>query len=322
MKLIGLSLAVAFTEKLMPILERFTKWMTDDAIPAFMEFKNKAISAFQSGGLSGLATFLDTELSKAIDNIDWEKLGDKVGDKIEEMFTQGATKVDVPKSLSSILTGIDKFFQGATGASAFGGWKNFFDAWGVQIRVGADRTFNSLSLQLRVFFNSWELNWTLGLRNWGINLQNKLTEIAKTFFNAGGKWVNQAVAGFNDHKKELISAISGIVQEINGVLKKIITAFTISIKLPSWLGGGDTSTGTTGSRPGQKKPGRASGGPVIAGQTYRVNEWKQEWFTPNTSGRIDNKKESLPSKIELDDRTIEKLITGISTATIRGMNNA
>ena len=134
------------------------------------------------------------------------------------------------------------------------------------------------------------------LSNMEINIDSKLREVAKTFFNRALAWTQQAKAGFSSGIGGLLAAIGGIVDDVNKVLRKIITSFTISIKLPSWLGGAATPTATgTPNPPGAvtvPTGAKAGGGPVIAGRTYEVGEHSRffnspEMFTPSVNGRID-----------------------------------
>ena len=48
----------------------------------------------------------------------------------------------------------------------------------------------------------------------------------------------------------------------------------------------DASAGSTPGGPGDQAPGKAAGGPVIAGRAYTVGEKGRELFVPNTSGTI------------------------------------
>jgi SLT domain-containing protein len=78
------------------------------------------------------------------------------------------------------------------------------------------------------------------------------------------------VNAFNDAKNTVVGYIQTIIDWIN--------------RIP----GVNINTNTGGNGGGH----RASGGPVIAGQSYNVAEFSRpEVFTPNKSGRIDPKEE-------------------------------
>jgi hypothetical protein len=318
------SIQIFIGSKLLPIAKKFTEWLTKEAIPAISKFVQNAVGEFEKGGLSGLTTWLDEQLATALDNVDWEGLGGKFGDFLEGVLTNGVGQVDVPKSLEALGRGLSDFFAGALGADKMGGWDAYWQAW-AEGNTQMDAKFRESQSKMDAY---WEANpptksleatlkrgldngkkqldtWTNSLMTWGQktgltmvtamnNLEQTITEklrtIGKTFYDRAMHWTQQMSKGFNDNKGGLINAIGNLVQEINGVLKKIITAFTISVKLPSWLGGGSTGTGSVGTHNtgGTGNKGRASGGPVIAGQSYNVAEfYNPEVFTPNMSGRID-----------------------------------
>ncbi|HLE52696.1 MAG TPA: hypothetical protein VI755_11575 [Anaerolineales bacterium] len=139
------------------------------------------------------------------------------------------------------------------------------------------------------------------LSSLGVEINTKLRDIAKTFFQRALAWTQQAVQGFENGKQRILSAVQELRDSINTILRGIIRSITISVNasMPNWLanmldvgggggGGGTTGGGTTGggSRPGPKR--RASGGPVIAGQSYQVAEFFQpEVFRPNVNGRVE-----------------------------------
>jgi hypothetical protein len=95
--------------------------------------------------------------------------------------------------------------------------------------------------------NGLEVNITDKVRNalngFETKVEEKLRTIAKTFFNRGLGWAQQAAKGFQDGVNTILGAVRGIVGQINGELRKIITSFTISVSLPDWLGGGGGTVG-------------------------------------------------------------------------------
>lgn len=324
MKLMGLGLAVGFTEKLMPVFEAVSEWVFTKGIPALKSFGGQIDKAFKSGGLLGVADFLLDEFDKidwgevgktvtdGINSIDWAQAGmdfaelaKHVGTSIGEAFGE----VDWLGLGNSLASGLNNFVAGMFGTDEAGmqtviqtklaetqqaltdwahGAPSSLDALDAGIMARVNSAMQSLwtaittkLAEARTSFVNWAAGVVATVATWGanivasvnstlvaftVNITNRLTEIAKTFFNAGGKWINQAVAGFNDHKVALLNAISAIVGEINAILKKIITSFTLNIKLPSFLGGGGNNppTNSVGGQSGGLSPDErnqnASGG--------------------------------------------------------------
>lgn len=161
-----------------------------------------------------------------------------------------------------------------------------------------DASFNNwVAGQLSIFQN-WAAGQVTTINNWGASavsamqtalanlgtsIENKLRDIAKTFFNRAEGWGNQMVMGFRSQFAGIIAVVTELRDAINNVLRRIITSFTFSFQLPGWMGGG-SNMGTTG---GNAVP-RASGGAVIANQLYSVAEFFQpERFKPAVNGRVD-----------------------------------
>lgn len=329
MKLMGLGLAVGFTEKLMPVFEAVSEWVFTKGIPAFKSFGSQISKAFQGGGLLGVADLL----LDAFDKIDWGEISQNVIDginsidwaqagmdfsalvtRISQSIGEAFGEVDWLALGNSLASGLNNFVAGMFGTNEAGmqatiqtklaetqaalaawasGAPSSLDALdaGINAKVqGAMRSlWTAITTKLaeaRTAFVNWAASVVNSISTFGanlvtsinatlvtftLNIANRLTEIAKTFFNAGGKWINQAVAGFNDHKVALFNAISTIVSEINAILKKIITSFTISIKLPSFLGGGGG-----GNNPPLNSVGGQSGGlspderQNAAGGTFKI----------------------------------------------------
>jgi hypothetical protein len=154
-------------------------------------------------------------------------------------------------------------------------------------------------------------------------ISNKLSDIAKEFYNRATGWANQAAQGFEAGKQAVLNAVTKIKDDINAILKKIMTSFTISfsVSMPDWAanllggapagGGGGGGGGGTGGGGGRRPTHKASGGPVIAGQQYNVQEFfhRPEVFTPTASGRIDAMQ---PSVARLDKQDMEDLVFALS----------
>lgn len=339
LKLIGLGLAVQFTEKVMPVLEHFLGWLNKTAQSSqFKEVKDKISGLLDNilGGSKTPQTMFDMKNVDRVAKPDfWKSVGTTIGNAIQA----GASAVINPAFWDKLTTPppgtgdkFASFMEGLTGigkdvkpgsaqdpiANLVKGWGNSLSTWFAETTARFKNWVSTTSSNIV----TWSANTVPIINTWAANtvntITNKLTDISKAFFNAGGKWINQAVAGFNDHKNALLNAISAIVQEINGILKKIITSFAITIKLPFGLGGTSTPpkppTGGGGGGVGNK---RATGGAVLAGHAYKVNEWKQEMFVPNTSGRVDPMKAEANQPLDLTNRTIRKLVQGLGEANLK-----
>lgn len=369
LRLIGLGLAVSFTEKIMPALEGLIDWMMDTGIPGFNRFKDKIIGAFESGGISEALSVLDEEIATWLEGLDWEGWGTSFGDLLEKALTNGAGEIDVPKSLEALGEGITNFFESAIGEEALAGWQtgaaaldaevekwasgqeSIFDTWGQMVINEVDQTmdtvrttnasrleeiktdYNNWASDINATVDTWAANTTTAFSSWAagtvsaigtwaaetvtsinttlstldMEIDNKLRDIAKTFFNRASRWANQMIAGFNGSKGGLFDAIRDMVNEINSILKRIMTSFRINVQVgtigggPGTGGNGRTGTGSNAAGGGTRPPAqnRASGGPVIGGQLYGINLDK-EWFVANQNGRVEGRSD-LTARISMDD---------------------
>lgn len=356
MKLIGLSLAVAFTEKVMPMLESLVKWAMEDGIPAFMDFKDRMVEAFESGGIGEALAVLDQQIATWLDNIDWAGYGDTFGDKIEEMLLNASGEIDIPMSLESLTKGISDFFIAAVGEENLAAFKNHFvdyvllqlDRLNVEGTAKAKTFMNNFWAEhnrgleiLTVLWNGWSGRGLEIIAKWGSEavaamgkqmdllrerIEAQLAAISEKFQIRARSWINKAVESFLGQKSALTSAIQGLVNEINAILKKVITSFTLSVRWPgsgtqpaSTGSTGGYSTGTTG---GAAIP-RASGGPVIANKTYGIAEFfRPEVFTPATNGRVDSLQSNQPQGVMiLNWDQFDVNIPRMSDEIVKAVNN-
>lgn len=282
LKMIGLSLAVAFTENVMPILEKFLGWLGDKA--------PQAVEAFKKGGLSGLADWivkeignLDTQIAAKLDNVKWDTLGTKFGDwvdrQLENAFQSGNNNL-LPKFVVSLTNGLQEaFLHAALGANPEAAWAAFFD--------NVHREGDS---KVRTFFIDWELTWSSAIRTFFSNLVTGAQSATSRFFvNWEVSWTNGLRRIWND----FIAWLDKINRAIAGV-PFIGSGWTLPMQTVYQASGG--TMGSTGNGGKQR---RATGGPVVAGQSYWVGEFKPEVFTPNQSGRIDNAKQQ-PVVVDID----------------------
>ena len=313
-------------DSLIAKLESIGKWVMDVGIPGFTEFVSKLTEGFREGGLDGLLTVLDEELANLIDDIDWAGLGTKFGDSIEEAFDDGIEGIDFPKFAVSLGNGIKTFLIAAAGEENVKIFKEHFVDYIILQMNNLEKAvtfgFRRMGWDVKTTLNNFELDTSRQFRETMNNLEQtvsqKLRDIAKEFFTRAFAWTQQMVKGFESGKSGLLNKLQGFVDEINSILNQIITSFKINIKFPT-LGGG--SSGNTGGGT-NVKPGRASGGPVIGGQSYNVAEFfRPEIFTPQKSGRIDPMGANQLQQVRItnwEDFNYAELATQV----IKGMNNA
>jgi hypothetical protein len=336
LKLIGLGLAVQFTEKVMPVLERFLGWLNKTAQSSSFNDVKKKISRLLDdilgGGDKGVTLFDHHNKDKVAQPDFWNGVGTTIGNAIET----GVTAVINPAFWEKITTPppgtgdkFASFMEGLTGisrdvkpgsaqdpiANMVRGWGNSLDTWFKETQTKIDAWSANTSTKFSTWaattvskistwaattktsIDTWASGTLTAVQTWAstlaITLDNKLREIAKTFFTRALGWTQQMIEGFKSGLGGLLSAIGGMVDDINDALKKITFP-----SLPSWitalLGGGGSAS--TSNLPGAGKPGNpivvpkgshATGGAVMAGQLYSVNEiGKPEYFLPHTAGRI------------------------------------
>jgi len=327
MKLIGLGLAVGFTESVMPALEALSEWVFKTGIPALKNFGGAIGKAFEEGGLLGVADFLldafddidwstvSQKIVEGINSIDWTQAGINFAsfmDRVEVSLNEAFADFDIMAIGNALASALNNFVAGMFGVEGgeaglqtivqeglaniqlqFMNWINgmpsSFDAMDIAIMAKLTETMNSLKTTImnglqvaRQSFTTWAAGviaqvvaWASTMNAqvaaWGasfiaaqiavltqfaVTMEAKLRDVAKTFFNAAGKWANQAAQGFLGGMGAILGAVETLVGEINGILKKIITSFTLKIK----FGG---VTGVEGNSNLGNKP--AGGGCFIAG---------------------------------------------------------
>lgn len=240
---------------------------------------------------------LATAIGNALANIDWSGIWAATDTKLDEIFIAGDEKIKV--AVNNIDTTFNNWMLSLI--QRHHTWANnlvdIYSSWAARVNL----VVNTWVAGVIATYNAWStnINNTVNnaLANLKISIINKLTDIAKEFYNRAQGWVNQAIQGFQANKGRLLSEIGTIVTAINAILKKIITSFVLTFGINmGGLGGASGGAGGLGSSapknttntPHPGGGGRASGGPVIGGISYDVAEFfRPERFTPNTSGRID-----------------------------------
>lgn len=288
----------------------------------------------------GITDAIDSKLAESINNHDWHTSGDEFGKKLADFFTMGISTGMEGKSSEAIPAIGNAISNWLLGAMNMTKWSDVGSRIGAGLQAAMNNalpgvTSSGMSTGMQIItsitagFLRSQPAFMAALSAFNQALESdKLRQIAKTFFNAAGRWVSQAAAGFMDHVSVIYNAVSTIVGEINKILNKIVTVFSLTIKPPTWMGGGSappTSHAPSGSTGSHSTGHRASHGPVIKGQPYDVAEFfRPEVFTPSTSGRVDGMKTSdvvTLSETSID-RLVEKLLLGLPSAMVKAMNNA
>lgn len=301
LKLVGLGLAVGFTEKVMPAFERFLEIITGPGslgsklgllaanFDAFVgnaignmavaienwvagggpeELSNKLIGWIEGIGdeknqprILVAAEKLIKAIGAAIVAVDWTGIGEAIDTKLSETLSA----VDWTGSGQSFGEAIDTFLttgfdMGINGAGAkmptsiqalLDGINNFFMS-----AVGADQ------------FGGWKAYFDA----WGEQIKTGWDSMVE-------KFKAMSVAGINMWWDAVIQAVENRINFFRGLINSI--PLVPNIPLINLSDNAGASVGTVGNR-------RASGGPVIKGQTYNVAEfYKPERFTPSSNGRVD-----------------------------------
>ena len=100
----------------------------------------------------------------------------------------------------------------------------------------------------------------------------------------GGSAVSEAIASGTDRLTNSLDAFTNAINT-GSTFTQALGKFTSSISADSGGGGGDSHLRDLIDRVSPLDD-RALGGPVIGGNTYRVNEQGQEFFTPQQNGNI------------------------------------
>lgn len=300
LKLVGLGLAVGFTEKVMPAFERFLEIITGegtlgqkigtlaanadayignfignvgDSVNAWVErggpqeLSSKLISWIENIGtgenqsrIVTAAQYLVTAIGNALSSVDWAGVGLAIDTKITEA-----------------INGIDWTGAGDT----FGGWIDTFltTGWDMGIADAGMNMPTSISALLDGIDNFFQSavgadkfgGWKAYFDAWG--------EQIKTGWNGMvEKFKSMAVAGINQWWDSVIQTVENRVN----FFRKLINSIPLVPNIPMLNIGNNAGASMGGGL------NRASGGPVIAGQSYNVAEFFQpERFTPSTNGRID-----------------------------------
>jgi hypothetical protein len=295
LKLIGLGLAVSFTEKVMPALENFLELVSnpseidaskivawaDNAIGSFVKGLGDSINNWVSGGgpeelsenlISWIEGIGDSEavksktqiamehlvraMGEALANMDWAGIQEAFGAKIDEMFAANR-----PRGENAIADFWDTLEVAGTNAmrTALGNWAAEVSNWINTNLVQRFQIGALLAGQMAANGLAQTIpSFIAVLSNLRGLLETKLGDISKTFEQKAYSWVNKAVDAFNQTKGKITSAITAVVVEINRILSKIISTFQLTFNGVNW-GGGNTG-GATGDATGTLGQNSASPG--------------------------------------------------------------
>lgn len=368
LKLIGLGLAVGFTEKVMPALEKFLELIAnpsaidlskiaewaDTNVAIFVKGLGDSINDWVSGGgpealsenlISWIEGIGDTDAAKsktqiamehlvkamgnALAKVDWSGIWAVTDAKLDELF------ISSDAAISEGLGNIDTTFNNWLASS--NKFEEFFAKSDTAIQTGLtniDNKFNTWAAGVIAIYSNWAAGVIATYTTWaaGVNskvntaldtLQNnirqKLDQISQVFYQKAQSWINQAVQSLNAAKQRVLDVVTQIKNAINTILSQIKTSFSLSFNIPAGLE--DLLGGLFGSKPKPKnssgspddRDNRASGGPVIAGQSYNVAEFfRPEVFTPSVSGRVDPMQSG-----GMSDRDMDRLADRIGTVIAR-----
>lgn len=248
------------------------------------------------GALIPVLTDLATRFSELIDTPEFQRMVDIAVAKLEE-FGEWVAE-NLPKWTKFFedfstdpVAAIDNI-DWATAGDNFGkGIESIFGIGRNKTDEGTRGIGQALSDGIREFLRSAMMldEWEIFLErvdDWAEDLDGNLID----WFDKIGIDVRDKIVSWGIKWGETLGRIS---KEIVSYVYNFVSSF---------------GTSPFGSLSNAVTSGRASGGPVIAGQHYNVAEFFQpEVFTPNVSGRIDKKEAEKPVIINIDYALLARL---------------
>ena len=284
LKLIGVGLAVSFTEKVMPALERFLGWITAN-VPLwsdkFNAFKDNVISIFETKFLP----FWDEKVKPKLQDFQiW--LNTHIPEWKQEFKdfsadVQSAIRDDVIPALQDTETWVEKLI--AKTIDLHTQWKN-----GGQISTNYSDGISIVASTLADLWAILEDVYGIGkaVLTLIINFFNPLKNAGQAAGEANKQFglMNAIIMSlgsvFLTWKTNIDNARKAL-DWLLAVLNKIVDT-ELNLNIPLTGSGGGVNSG------------KASGGDVIAGQTYQVAEFDNpEIFTPAVNGRISKKEDAM-----------------------------
>lgn len=219
-----------------------------------------------------LLEWLPAKFQNWAERVDWGKVSQDLINGINSIDWAGlGDKVRI--AVGQILSGLGTVVKGID-------WKGIFAAIGTAfLNFMAGLTGQS--------------NWDNVKKTWGENLE-QLKEIV-------GKLIQQAKDKVDEKLDAIKDKFSSIWQSIKDKVLRIINDIIAAINsiplLPDIPGLGN----------GNNNGRRASGGPVIAGQSYQVAEFNQpEVFIPNANGRVESPNQTQNISVEMDEKKLAR----------------
>jgi hypothetical protein len=166
--------------------------------------------------------------------------------------------------IATMLQNIDMAFANwavSVTASYFGFWDEVGARTGANVNEAVFQFENlkvSAGVHMRSFRHDIAATMTGAMNDLLTAIDSGIGNIAKALFNGGVRWANQAAAGFLNNMGAVIGAVQTIVEEINAILRKIITSFTFTFNLGG--SGGSGGGGNTGGGGGNHPPPTSNGG--------------------------------------------------------------
>lgn len=325
LKLVGLGLAVGFTEKVMPAFEKFLEIVTgpgtlsekantllasiDDFVGNVIEGFATSIDNWVAGGgpeelsakliswienigegdqskILTAAEHLVTAIATALIAVDWGKIGMAIDTKLAETFDG----MDWAGAGTSFGNGIDSLLSGEFNKS-LEDFKLTMPSSISSLLQGIDEFLLSATGASAfggwdMFFGVWKNLIAVGF---AATIENWKIEMNNLVFRAKeltGIFIGGLITSWASGIQQWGTTILNLVI---GYVNKIITAFN-SIPLVPDMGllSNVTSPGAGLANRAGRGGRRASGGAVIGGQSYNVAEFfKPEQFTPAVNGRVD-----------------------------------
>lgn len=273
-----------------------------------------------------VADALDRKIADAINNADFSE-----SKKAIATFFSDALDPKKNTGFSNLFSGglVNDLIEGVAGSAMFAAIKARWATLWAELKTMAGPAGVAIGDALSASLNSTKPVFLNSANQFGLEFHNWLVKVANDAYSTALTWGQKMKKGFEDGKNGLLKIVSDIVDGINKELDRI-RGISISVDLK---GVHITMPGTTGSRPGGGVAGiggiaspiprtKATGGPVYAGEMYRVNERNHEFFTPAMNGFVSP---TRSNEVSLSKQTISELAQQlgvvIPTATVKAMNN-
>lgn len=260
LKLVGLGLAVTFTEKLMPVFEGLLNWVNTFRGLSASDALEKLGKDFSAWANSIDWEKVSADIIAGIDSVDWAR----VGASIHNGLSVSVNGIDWSGLFSSISSAFADFAVGLSGGS---NWENVKATWSSnleQLKTIVNTTLNDPKL-----FSDFQQNLALGAgwANAKVFWTTQLTQMKQILLVKLNEMKSNFTITLNNIKAAVSSAFSVIKSKISNAISGAVNAALDSLgglgdKLSS-LSGLISSVSSAASGAAGSKPtggGRASGG--------------------------------------------------------------